>query len=152
MARTPFKLRSGNNPSAMKMYGVSPLKKDGKTKDLGGGNSTEETSESFTRRILDKPDFPEQRPVEDLQENMTEEEKRKKKEDIETGKRIKAELKSEAAEIKKKLVESKKNNTTTNNDLVNPTTPNRTFAAKKPTIKEKEELLKKYKQRTKVKK
>jgi len=143
MARTPFKLRSGNNPSAMKMYGVSPLKKDGKTKDLGGGNSTEEISESFTRKQL---------PMEDLQENMTEEEKRKKKEDIETGKRIKAELKSEAAEIKKKLVESKKNNTTTNNDLVNPTTPNRTFAAKKPTIKEKEELLKKYKQRTKVKK
>ena len=137
MARTPFKLRSGNNPSAMKMYGVSPLKKDGKTK------YTEDQ---------DQLDSPEQLPVEDLPENMTEEEIRKKKEDIETGKRIKTELKSEAAEIKKKLVESKKNNTTTNNDLSNPTTPNRTFAAKKPTIKEKEELLKKYKQRTKVKK
>ena len=139
MARTPFKLRSGNNPSAMKLYGISPLKTDGTTEDQ------------------DQPDSPEQLPVEDLQENMTEEEIRKKKEGEETDKRIKAGLKSEAEEIKKKITESKKSSTTTNNGdgdgtLYNPTTPNRTFAAKKPTTKQKEEMLKKYKQRTKVKK
>ena len=34
MARTPFKLRSGNSPSPMKLYGISPLKTDPKNKPL----------------------------------------------------------------------------------------------------------------------
>ena len=46
MARTPFKLKSGNNPSAMKMYGVSPLKDDKKNKPM------DEPEEGMTEKEL----------------------------------------------------------------------------------------------------
>ena len=59
MARTPFKLRSGNNPSAMKMYGVSPLKTDPKNKPLDQpeDDMTEEELIEYNERLdMEKKD------------------------------------------------------------------------------------------------
>ena len=58
MARTPFKLKSGNNPSPMKLYGVSPLKDDKKNKPMDEPEEemTEEELIEYNERLnLDRP-------------------------------------------------------------------------------------------------